>query len=35
VGALLDHLVRENAIHDPENEGIRSLEVRDIETLAL
>ncbi|KAJ3802460.1 muts domain V-domain-containing protein [Lentinula aff. detonsa] len=35
IGALLDHLVRERAINDFEDEGIRGLEVRDIECLAL
>ncbi|KAJ3837138.1 muts domain V-domain-containing protein [Lentinula raphanica] len=35
VGALLDHLVRERAVNDFEDEGIRGLEVRDIECLAL
>ncbi|KAE9400467.1 hypothetical protein BT96DRAFT_965335 [Gymnopus androsaceus JB14] len=35
IGALLDHLVRERAVNDMEDEGIRGLEVRDIECLAL
>jgi DNA mismatch repair protein MSH5 len=32
---LLDHLVRERAVNDLEDEGIAGLEIRDIETLAL
>ncbi|KIY71247.1 hypothetical protein CYLTODRAFT_346399 [Cylindrobasidium torrendii FP15055 ss-10] len=35
VGALLDHLVRERAVNDLENEGIRGLDIREIEMLAL
>ncbi|KIK69506.1 hypothetical protein GYMLUDRAFT_66815 [Collybiopsis luxurians FD-317 M1] len=35
VGALLDYLVRVRAVDDLEDEGIRGLEVRDIECLAL
>ncbi|EEB88014.1 hypothetical protein MPER_14402, partial [Moniliophthora perniciosa FA553] len=35
VGALLDHLVRERAMDDLEDEGIRGLEVRAIEALSL
>ncbi|KAJ6605673.1 DNA mismatch repair protein MutS [Mycena sp. CBHHK59/15] len=35
VGALLDHLVRERAVNDLEDEGIGGLEVRDIEALSL
>ncbi|KAJ7819398.1 DNA mismatch repair protein MutS [Mycena olivaceomarginata] len=35
IGALLDHLVRERAVNDLEDEGIAGLEIRDIETLAL
>ncbi|KAI3616291.1 dna mismatch repair protein msh5 [Moniliophthora roreri] len=35
VGALLDHLVREHAINDLEDEGIRGLEVRAIEIISL
>ncbi|KAJ3865547.1 muts domain V-domain-containing protein [Lentinula novae-zelandiae] len=35
IGALLDQLVRARAVDDLEDEGIRGLEVRDIECLAL
>ncbi|KAK7048433.1 muts 5 [Favolaschia claudopus] len=35
IGALLDHLVREQAVNNLEDEGIAGLEVRGIETLAL
>ena len=35
VGALLDHLVRERALGDFDADGIRGLDVRDIEILAL
>ncbi|KAJ7644219.1 DNA mismatch repair protein MutS [Roridomyces roridus] len=35
VGALLDHLVRERAVNDLEDEGIAGLEVRDIEAFSL
>ena len=35
VGALLDHLVRERALSDFDADGIRGLDVRDIEILAL
>ncbi|KAJ4468951.1 muts domain V-domain-containing protein [Lentinula lateritia] len=35
IGALLDQLVRTRAVDDLEDEGIRGLEVRDIECLAL
>jgi hypothetical protein len=35
IGALLDHLVRERAVNDLEDEGIAGLEVRDIEALSL
>ncbi|KAK7469304.1 hypothetical protein VKT23_003788 [Stygiomarasmius scandens] len=35
VGALIDHLIRERALDHMEDEGIHSLEVRDIESLAL
>lgn len=35
IGALLDHLVRERAVNDLENEGTRGLEIREIEVLAL
>ncbi|KAK7056880.1 hypothetical protein VNI00_002597 [Paramarasmius palmivorus] len=35
VGALLDHLLRERAMNDLEDEGIQGLEVRAIEALSL
>jgi DNA mismatch repair protein MSH5 len=35
IGALLDHLVRERAVSDLEDDGIGGLEVRDIEVLSL
>lgn len=35
IGVLLDHLVRERAVNDLEDEGISGLEVRDIEALSL
>lgn len=35
VGALLDFIVRERALSDFDDEGISSLDVRDIEILAL
>ncbi|KAJ7761594.1 DNA mismatch repair protein MutS [Mycena maculata] len=35
IGVLLDHLVRERAVNDLEDEGIAGLEVRDIEALSL
>ncbi|KAI5896843.1 uncharacterized protein SCHCODRAFT_02725125 [Schizophyllum commune H4-8] len=35
VGALLDHLVRERAVNDLEEEGISGLAIRDIESIAL
>lgn len=35
VGALLDHLVRERALGDFDADGIRGLDIRDIEILAL
>lgn len=35
IGALLDHLVRERALGDFDADGIRGLDVRDIEILAL
>ncbi|KAJ7505221.1 muts domain V-domain-containing protein [Mycena galericulata] len=35
IGALLDHLVRERAVNDLDDEGIAGLEVRDIEALSL
>ncbi|TFK40842.1 DNA mismatch repair protein MutS [Crucibulum laeve] len=35
VGALLDHLVRERALIDFDEDGVDSIEVRDIEPLAL
>ncbi|KAJ7600737.1 DNA mismatch repair protein MutS [Mycena floridula] len=35
IGALLDYLVRERAINDLEDEGVRGLDIRTIESLAL
>ena len=35
VGVLLDHLVRERALGDFDADGIRGLDVRDIEILSL
>lgn len=35
MGALLDHLVRERAVNDLEDDGIFGLEVRGIEALSL
>ncbi|KAL1744418.1 DNA mismatch repair protein MutS [Schizophyllum fasciatum] len=35
IGALLDHLVRERAANDLEEEGISGLAIRDIEAIAL
>ncbi|KAJ6508696.1 muts domain V-domain-containing protein [Mycena sanguinolenta] len=35
IGALLDHLVRERAVNDLEDEGIAGLEIRSIEALSL
>lgn len=35
VGALLDHMVRERAVGELEDEGIGGLSVRAIEVLAL
>jgi DNA mismatch repair protein MSH5 len=35
VGALIDHLVRLNAVGDLENDGIEGLEVRGIEVMEL
>ncbi|KAJ6559109.1 DNA mismatch repair protein MutS [Mycena vulgaris] len=35
IGVLLDHLVRERAVGDLEDDGIAGLEVRDIEALSL
>ncbi|KAL1722791.1 DNA mismatch repair protein MutS [Schizophyllum commune] len=35
VGALLDHMVRERAVNDLEEEGISGLAIRDIESIAL
>ena len=35
IGALLDHLVRERAVSSLEDEGIHSLDVRDIEIVSL
>lgn len=34
-GALIDHLVRERAMTDLDDEGIRGLEIREIEILTL
>lgn len=35
VGALLDYLVRERALGDFDDDGIRGLDIKDIEILAL
>ncbi|KAJ7134704.1 DNA mismatch repair protein MutS [Mycena epipterygia] len=35
IGALLDHLVRERAVNDLDDEGVAGLEVRDIEAISL
>lgn len=35
IGALLDYLVRERALSDFDDDGIRGLDIRDIEILAL
>ena len=35
VGALIDHLIRERAASDFDDEGIASVDIRDIEILAL
>ncbi|KAG6837182.1 hypothetical protein H0H93_013409 [Arthromyces matolae] len=35
IGALLDHVVRERAVGDLDDEGIEGLDVRDIEILSL
>ncbi|KAL1668791.1 DNA mismatch repair protein MutS [Schizophyllum commune] len=35
VGALLDHMVRERAVNDLEEDGISGLAIRDIESIAL
>ena len=35
IGALLDHLVRERAVNELEDDGIWGLEVRAIEMLSL
>lgn len=35
VGALIDHLIRERAASDFDDEGITSVDIRDIEILAL
>jgi DNA mismatch repair protein MSH5 len=35
VGALLDHLVRERAASDYDDDGIPGLDVKDIQLLAL
>jgi hypothetical protein len=35
VGALLDHLIREQAVSALEDDGIDGLDIRGIETLAL
>jgi hypothetical protein len=35
IGALLDHLARERAVTELEDDGIGGLEVRDIEVLSL
>jgi DNA mismatch repair protein MSH5 len=35
IGALLDHLIRERAINDLEDDDIGGLDVRDIEILSM
>ena len=35
IGALLDHLLRERALSDLDDEGIEGLDVKDIEILSL
>jgi len=35
IGALLDHLVRERAVGCLEDEGIHTVDVRDIELVSL
>ncbi|KAG5352095.1 hypothetical protein C0989_003894 [Termitomyces sp. Mn162] len=35
IGALLDHVVRERAVGDLDDEGIRGLDIRDIKILTL
>ena len=35
IGALLDHLVRQRAVGELDDEGLEGLEIRDIEALTL
>lgn len=35
IGALLDHIVREKALSDCDDEGIGALDIRNIEILAM
>lgn len=35
IGALIEHLIREQAVGDLDDEGIEGLDVRDIRMLAL
>lgn len=35
IGALLDHLIRERAVNDLDDEGISGLEIRNIEVISL
>lgn len=35
IGALLDHLAREKAVSNLDEEGIEGLDIRDIEILSL
>lgn len=35
IGALLDHIVREKALSDCDDEGIGGIDIRDIEILSV
>lgn len=35
IGALLDYLIRERAVHDLDDDDIGGLDVRDIEILSM
>jgi hypothetical protein len=35
IGALLDHLTRQRAVGELDDEGLEGLEIRDIEALTL
>ena len=35
IGALLDHLTRQRAVSELDDEGLEGLEIRDIEALTL